>query len=157
MRDTVCLVEKNSRKKAATMADAATCAPTTRALFSRIRARLFLIIGRAYLHISPDVGGGMLLLPFSLGFSTFSSRRPVHYTSPPLPPPSTLHHPLPPEIMVPQPSTAAPRNKLVIRRLPPTLPEDIFWQSVSTWITDKTCLWKSFVKGKAGDRSVVSN
>lgn len=99
----------------------------------------------------------MLLLPFSLGFSTFSSRRPVHYTPPPLPPPSTLHHPLPPEIMVPQPSTAAPRNKLVIRRLPPTLPEDIFWQSVSTWITDKTCLWKSFVKGKAGDRSVVSN
>ncbi|KAE8541742.1 hypothetical protein D1P53_001915 [Cryptococcus gattii VGV] len=59
--------------------------------------------------------------------------------------------------MVPQPSTAAPRNKLVIRRLPPTLPEDIFWQSVSTWITDKTCLWKSFVKGKAGDSNYDSH
>ncbi|OXG20196.1 hypothetical protein C367_04345 [Cryptococcus neoformans Ze90-1] len=59
--------------------------------------------------------------------------------------------------MVPQPSTAAPRNKLVIRRLPPTLPEDIFWQSVSTWITDKTCLWKSFVKGKAGDSTYDSH
>ncbi|OWZ65478.1 hypothetical protein AYX14_06213 [Cryptococcus neoformans] len=59
--------------------------------------------------------------------------------------------------MVPQPSTAAPRNKLVIRRLPPTLPEDIFWQSVSTWITDKTCLWKSFVNGKAGDSTYDSH
>ncbi|XAO26169.1 hypothetical protein I312_105003 [Cryptococcus bacillisporus CA1280] len=59
--------------------------------------------------------------------------------------------------MVTQPSTAAPRNKLVIRRLPPTLPEDIFWQSVSTWITDKTCLWKSFVKGKAGDSNYDSH
>ncbi|KIR68157.1 hypothetical protein I314_01651 [Cryptococcus bacillisporus CA1873] len=59
--------------------------------------------------------------------------------------------------MVTQPSTAAPRNKLVIRRLPPTLPEDIFWQSVSTWITDKTCLWKRFVKGKAGDSNYDSH
>lgn len=152
VRDTVCLVVKNSRKKAATTADAATCAPTTRARFSRIPVRLFLIIGRAYLHISPDVVVAILSRLF-------------HFQQPP---PSPLHFspsapslhaasPLPPEIMVPQPSTAAPRNKLVIRRLPPTLPEDIFWQSVSTWITDKTCLWKSFVKGKAGDRSVASN
>ncbi|WVN86374.1 uncharacterized protein L203_101538 [Cryptococcus depauperatus CBS 7841] len=54
-------------------------------------------------------------------------------------------------------STATPRNKLVIRRLPPTLPEDVFWHSVSTWITEKTCLWKQYVKGKAADGNYDSN
>ncbi|WWC95799.1 hypothetical protein V866_002665 [Kwoniella sp. B9012] len=48
-------------------------------------------------------------------------------------------------------SSATPRNKLVIRRLPPTLPEELFWKSVSTWINDKTCLWKRYIKGKVGD------
>ncbi|OCF73242.1 hypothetical protein I204_06473 [Kwoniella mangroviensis CBS 8886] len=48
-------------------------------------------------------------------------------------------------------SSATPRNKLVIRRLPPTLPEELFWNSVSTWINDKTCLWKRYIKGKVGD------
>ncbi|KAK8849654.1 hypothetical protein IAR55_004989 [Kwoniella newhampshirensis] len=54
-------------------------------------------------------------------------------------------------------STAAARNKLVIRRLPPTLPEDIFWRSVSAWITDETCLWKRYVKGKTSDGSYGSH
>lgn len=75
VRDTVCLVVKNSRKKAATTADAATCAPTTRARFSRIPVRLFLIIGRAYLHISPDVVVAILSRLF-------------HFQQPP---PSPLH------------------------------------------------------------------
>ncbi|WWC92759.1 uncharacterized protein L201_007718 [Kwoniella dendrophila CBS 6074] len=48
-------------------------------------------------------------------------------------------------------SSATARNKLVIRRLPPTLPEELFWKSVSTWINDKTCLWKRFIKGRIGD------
>ncbi|WVQ79216.1 hypothetical protein IAT38_001312 [Cryptococcus sp. DSM 104549] len=52
--------------------------------------------------------------------------------------------------MAPQ-TTAAPRNKLVVRRLPPTLPEEIFWKSVAEWVNDETCLWRRYVKGKPGD------
>ncbi|WVR08088.1 hypothetical protein IAU60_005134 [Kwoniella sp. DSM 27419] len=51
----------------------------------------------------------------------------------------------------PSSSTAAARNKLVIRRLPPTLPEDIFWNAVAPWVNENTCSWKRYVKGKAGD------
>lgn len=54
-------------------------------------------------------------------------------------------------------STAAPRLKLVIRRLPPTLPEEIFYNSVSPWLGDvagkpeneNKVSWKRYVKGKA--------
>ncbi|KAG8744764.1 hypothetical protein FRC10_009529 [Ceratobasidium sp. 414] len=42
----------------------------------------------------------------------------------------------------------APKLKVVIRRLPPNLPEAIFWQSVSQWVTSETVSWKLFVKGK---------
>ncbi|WVQ77718.1 hypothetical protein IAR50_007408 [Cryptococcus sp. DSM 104548] len=55
------------------------------------------------------------------------------------------------------PPSPAPRHKLVIRRLPPTLPEDIFWNAVSTWITDKSCLWKSYVAGKAPNGNLDSH
>ncbi|ODO08504.1 hypothetical protein L198_00234 [Cryptococcus wingfieldii CBS 7118] len=55
------------------------------------------------------------------------------------------------------PPSPAPRNKLVIRRLPPTLPEDIFWNAVSTWITDKSCLCKSYVAGKAPNGNLDSH
>lgn len=47
-------------------------------------------------------------------------------------------------------STAAVKNKLVIRRLPPTLPEEVFWKAVSPWITQDTCLWKRYIKGAEG-------
>jgi regulator of nonsense transcripts 3 len=40
------------------------------------------------------------------------------------------------------------RFKTVVRRLPPNLPEPIFWQSVQTWVTDDTVLWKEFWPGK---------
>jgi regulator of nonsense transcripts 3 len=40
------------------------------------------------------------------------------------------------------------RLKTVVRRLPPNLPEQIFWQSVQTWVTDDTVLWKEFWPGK---------
>ena len=40
------------------------------------------------------------------------------------------------------------RTKTVVRRLPPNLPEEIFWQSVQKWVSDETVVWKSFVQGK---------
>jgi regulator of nonsense transcripts 3 len=40
------------------------------------------------------------------------------------------------------------RLKTVVRRLPPNLPEYIFWQSVQTWVTDETVAWKEFYPGK---------
>lgn len=50
---------------------------------------------------------------------------------------------------------SAPRTKVVIRRLPPTLPEETFWRSVENWVTENTCLWKRYVKGKAAEGYVV--
>ncbi|KAG8886021.1 hypothetical protein FRB98_001497 [Tulasnella sp. 332] len=40
------------------------------------------------------------------------------------------------------------RLKVVVRSLPPNLPEAIFWQSVEPWVTEETTLWKSFCPGK---------
>ncbi|THH18892.1 hypothetical protein EW146_g2181 [Bondarzewia mesenterica] len=40
------------------------------------------------------------------------------------------------------------RLKTIVRRLPPNLPEDIFWQSVQNWVTDDTASWKIFYPGK---------
>jgi len=40
------------------------------------------------------------------------------------------------------------RLKTVVRRLPPNLPEQIFWQSVQSWVTDETVIWKEFYPGK---------
>ncbi|KAH9925165.1 Smg-4/UPF3 family-domain-containing protein [Fomitopsis serialis] len=40
------------------------------------------------------------------------------------------------------------RLKTVVRRLPPNLPEDIFWQSVQQWVTDETVQWKAYYQGK---------
>jgi hypothetical protein len=42
----------------------------------------------------------------------------------------------------------AERLKTVVRRLPPNLPESIFWQSVQTWVTDDSVLWKEYWPGK---------
>lgn len=44
------------------------------------------------------------------------------------------------------------RLKIVVRRLPPNLPEDIFWQSVSSWVTDDTVAWKTYFPGKPKKR-----
>ncbi|RSH93305.1 hypothetical protein EHS25_007659 [Saitozyma podzolica] len=46
---------------------------------------------------------------------------------------------------------SAPRLKLVIRRLPPALPEETFWKSVAPFVTDQTCQWKRYIKGRAAD------
>ncbi|KAF8186365.1 Smg-4/UPF3 family-domain-containing protein [Pholiota molesta] len=40
------------------------------------------------------------------------------------------------------------RLKTVVRRLPPNLPEDIFWQSVQPWVTEESALWKLYCPGK---------
>jgi regulator of nonsense transcripts 3 len=40
------------------------------------------------------------------------------------------------------------RLKTVVRRLPPNLPEPIFWQSVQTWVTDDSVIWKEYCPGK---------
>jgi len=40
------------------------------------------------------------------------------------------------------------RLKIVVRRLPPNLPEDLFWQSVQRWVTDETTTWRVFGAGK---------
>ena len=44
------------------------------------------------------------------------------------------------------------RLKTVVRRLPPNLPEDVFWQSVQTWVTDENVNWKVFYAGKVRTR-----
>jgi len=44
------------------------------------------------------------------------------------------------------------RLKIIVRRLPPNLPEQIFWQSVQPWVTDDTVLWKEFFSGKSRKR-----
>ncbi|KAJ4490387.1 Smg-4/UPF3 family-domain-containing protein [Lentinula aciculospora] len=46
----------------------------------------------------------------------------------------------------------AERLKTVIRKLPPNLPEEIFWQSVQTWVTDETVSWKLYYPGKFRSR-----
>ncbi|XP_006455323.1 hypothetical protein AGABI2DRAFT_187731 [Agaricus bisporus var. bisporus H97] len=49
------------------------------------------------------------------------------------------------------------RLKIVVRRLPPNLPEDIFWQSVSNWVTDDTVMWKLYFPGKPKKRMNKEN
>lgn len=56
----------------------------------------------------------------------------------------------------PKPSTAAPRLKLVIRRLPPTIPEDIFWRSIAPWVDDGKSTWRRWCQGKKADEYVSS-
>ncbi|KAI0080404.1 hypothetical protein K474DRAFT_1704712 [Panus rudis PR-1116 ss-1] len=45
-------------------------------------------------------------------------------------------------------TTSNKRLKTVVRRLPPNLPEEIFWQSVQPWVTDDTVTWKVYYQGK---------
>jgi hypothetical protein len=47
------------------------------------------------------------------------------------------------------------RLKTVVRRLPPNLPDSIFWQSVERWVTDQTVTWKIYYPGKFRKRCVV--
>lgn len=47
------------------------------------------------------------------------------------------------------------RLKTVVRRLPPNLPEEIFWQSVQAWVTDEAVTWKSYHPGKLRTKRCV--
>ena len=49
---------------------------------------------------------------------------------------------------------AAERLKTVVRRLPPNLPEEVFWKSVEQWVTDDTATWKEYYQGKFRKRCV---
>lgn len=42
------------------------------------------------------------------------------------------------------------RLKLVVRRLPPTLPPDVFWKAVAPYVDGKS-QWKRYVQGRPGD------
>ncbi|KAI5994347.1 Smg-4/UPF3 family-domain-containing protein [Pisolithus albus] len=44
------------------------------------------------------------------------------------------------------------RLKIIVRRLPHNLPEEVFWQSVQTWVTEETATWKMFCPGKLKKR-----
>lgn len=44
-----------------------------------------------------------------------------------------------------------------MRRLPPNLPEEIFWQSVQTWVTDDSVTWKVYHAGKVRKRANQEN
>lgn len=55
------------------------------------------------------------------------------------------------------PANATERLKTVVRRLPPNLPEDIFWQSVQTWVTDDSVTWKVYHAGKLRKRANQEN
>ncbi|KAG2361050.1 Smg-4/UPF3 family-domain-containing protein [Suillus spraguei] len=55
------------------------------------------------------------------------------------------------------PANANERLKTVVRRLPPNLPEEIFWQSVQTWVTDDSVAWKVYHTGKLRKRANQEN
>ncbi|KAG1900207.1 Smg-4/UPF3 family-domain-containing protein [Suillus fuscotomentosus] len=55
------------------------------------------------------------------------------------------------------PANATERLKTIIRRLPPNLPEEIFWQSVQTWVTDDSVSWKMYHAGKLSKRANQEN
>ncbi|KAG2347284.1 hypothetical protein BDR05DRAFT_877382 [Suillus weaverae] len=55
------------------------------------------------------------------------------------------------------PANATERLKTVVRRLPPNLPEEIFWQSVQTWVTDDSVSWKVYHAGKLRKRANQEN
>jgi len=56
----------------------------------------------------------------------------------------------------PRSGSTGDRYKTVVRRLPPNLPEDVFWNSVRPWATDETTTWKVFYPGKLKKGSVCT-
>ncbi|KIO20158.1 hypothetical protein M407DRAFT_30192 [Tulasnella calospora MUT 4182] len=55
-----------------------------------------------------------------------------------------------------RPKRAGPesRLKVVVRRLPPNLPEGVFWESVTPWVDAQTTSWKQFWPGKLRPKGV---
>lgn len=50
------------------------------------------------------------------------------------------------------PQHPSPRLKIIVRRLPPHLPENVFWQSVEPWVNSDSVSWKKFHPGKLRPR-----
>lgn len=46
----------------------------------------------------------------------------------------------------------APKTKVVVRRLPPNLPEDVFMNAVKRWTSDEVVDYKFYVPGKLSQR-----
>ena len=46
------------------------------------------------------------------------------------------------------PKSHTERLKTVVRRLPPNLPEEVFWQSVQKWVSDETTTWRESWQGQ---------
>ena len=46
------------------------------------------------------------------------------------------------------PKSQTERLKTIVRRLPPNLPEDVFWQSVAKWVSTETVSWRAYYPGK---------
>lgn len=51
---------------------------------------------------------------------------------------------------------APPKLKIVVRRLPANIPEEVFWSSTAQWVNDETAGWKVFRKGKVAKSFVPS-
>ncbi|KAL1672203.1 Smg-4/UPF3 family-domain-containing protein [Schizophyllum commune] len=47
--------------------------------------------------------------------------------------------------------------KIVVRRLPPNLPEAIFWESVQPWVSEETVSWRTYWPGKMRSRPDKEN
>ncbi|KAL1660096.1 Smg-4/UPF3 family-domain-containing protein [Schizophyllum commune] len=47
--------------------------------------------------------------------------------------------------------------KIVVRRLPPNLPEAIFWESVQAWVSEETVSWRTYWPGKIRSRPDKEN
>ena len=43
-------------------------------------------------------------------------------------------------------------TKLIVRRLPPDLPEPVFWEAVNSFISDDSVLWRMYCGGKKPSR-----
>lgn len=44
------------------------------------------------------------------------------------------------------------KTKVVVRRLPPLIPESLFFESVKQWVNEETCTWSRFHQGRISKR-----
>ena len=70
-------------------------------------------------------------------------------------PESKTKPPKPPRSKPSSSGANSAKLKTVIRRLPPNLPEDVFWASVQEWVSEETVLWKQFHQGKIRKGCVI--
>ena len=48
------------------------------------------------------------------------------------------------------------KTKVVVRRLPPLIPENLFFESVKQWVNEETCTWSRFHQGRISKRQSIS-